>query len=167
MSYKKWLVMSGWWLVACFASAEEFNLSAKQQAIFQEAQEFAQSIHAKKCPLQITTQNQPLTTNHQTLIFISFSMGEQAILQYATEAKKIGGALVLRGLVNNSLRSTTFKLKNVIEKTGATIYLDPTLFRRFSISSVPAVVIENEKQWDVLYGLTTLEYALEHLRGRL
>ena len=47
------------------------------------------------------------------LIFISFSMPEELIKSYIAEAKLYGGVLVLRGLINNSLKKTIEKLKEI------------------------------------------------------
>jgi hypothetical protein len=44
------------------------------------------------------------------LIFISFSLKEQNIKEYAEQAKKFGGVLVLRGMYENSLLKTANKL---------------------------------------------------------
>lgn len=181
MFFKQWLVVSGWWLVI-LANAEEFHLSPQQQAVFKEAQQFTQSLKSEpnpmSCPLSTNPQisntlHQSPTTNHQTLVFVSFSMGDTALKQYALEAKKVGASLVFRGLIGNSIKTTALRLQNLVQETQASFLVDPTAFRRFGIEKVPAVVVvsplresratSTEPRFDVVYGLTTLGYALEKM----
>lgn len=147
------------------SGADELYLSQKQQAIFEDAQHFATSIQTKTNPLSTctATQNSPLH-EPRVLVFVSFSMGEAALQQYAAEAKKAGAALVFRGLIGDSMKATVLRLQSLVQKTKASFLIDPPAFRRFGIDKIPAVVVaKDERSWDVVYGLTTLDYALEKI----
>ena len=107
----------------------------------------------------------PLTipTSAQLLIFISFSMPEESLKALAKQAKKVGGVLVLRGLVDNSVKKTLAKIVAVFGKeelNGLTI--DPLGFQDFGIKAVPAIVVtESSKKFDIIYGDVSLYYALK------
>jgi len=84
----------------------------------------------------------------QILIFISASMPEKAIENYMTSSARIDAALVLRGFINNSLADTRKYLGKLItgisnETTPVepTILIDPTLYERFEVGSVPSIVV--------------------------
>lgn len=157
------------------SGADELHLSQKQQAIFEDAKHFATRIQTKTNRLSTcsATQNSPLheprTQSHEprVLVFVSFSMGEAALQQYAAEAKKAGAALVFRGLVGDSMKTTVLRLQSLVQKTQASFLIDPPAFQRFGIHKVPAVVMVSDAQhFDVIYGLTTLDYALKRLWGQ-
>lgn len=158
--------------------AQSFFQRLEQRPEFKEAQAFVQSIqkqaaHPKSCsskndstvaPSLFSTEQTP-SHDSTTLIFVSFSLGEPALMQYAHEAKKAGAALVFRGLLGDSMKATVLKLQKIVQKTQASFLIDPLAFRRFDIQKVPAVVITGpaKNHFDVVYGLTTLEYALEKM----
>lgn len=168
----KWMFI---FLVVSFgAIAEELQLPIKQQMMFNEAQKFAKNIsynpNFTQCPQAIQNPSLPeprnLKTEPRVLVFVSFSLGETAIQQYAREAKKTGASLVLRGLVNNSMKATLSRLQPIVQETQASFLIDPMAFRKFGIEKVPAVVVTtgNESSaFDVVYGLTTLGYALQSI----
>ncbi len=74
-----------------------------------------------------------------------------------------------RGLVNNSFKDTTQAVYALIkEKRQGGLMLDPTLFKKFNITQVPAFVMVDHSnlsqplcsKYDVVYGNVSLEYAL-------
>lgn len=84
----------------------------------------------------------------QILIFISSSMPEKTIENYMMSSARIDAALVLRGFINNSLADTREYLSKLItgisnETTPVepTILIDPTLYERFAVESVPSIVV--------------------------
>ena len=81
-------------------------------------------------------------------VFVSFSMGEKALLNLAHEAKHYGATLVLRGFKKETLKSgvqgyakTVKALQQVINKTGQGFIIDPELFDLFSIQAVPTFIL--------------------------
>ena len=115
-----------------------------------------------------TSPDSPLTATSipaQLRIFISFSMPKESLKVLAKQAKKAGGTLVLRGLVDNSVKKTLATIVEVFGKEefdGFTI--DPLAFKNFGIKAVPAVVVaESSKKFDVMYGDVSLYYALKEM----
>lgn len=115
------------------------------------------------CPIQklTLTEEGRLPT---VLVFASFSMPEPALKQLAGDLKKINGALVIRGLINNSFKETATHL----QKLGEGVLLDPTLFEKFNITAVPTFIIvegdfkgEQTPKHDRLTGNVNLRFVLE------
>lgn len=81
--------------------------------------------------------------------------------------------MVIRGLVNSSFKDTAQRIADLIKNHAAGLAIDPTLFQKFGITKVPAVVITNSancseqidcmKNFDVIYGDVPLNYALSEL----
>lgn len=91
-------------------------------------------------------------SNPRPLIFISFSMPESSLRSLLTEAARTDSPLVLRGLVDNSMKRTVARLGELLgtkdgDTTGAptpSLAIDPTLFERFGIHKVPAFVLPQD-----------------------
>lgn len=111
---------------------------------------------------------------HQVMIFVSSSMPKESLIQYSSQARKIGAVLVLRGIINNSFRSTTQFILS-LNKQGTKAIIDPHSFRNFNVANVPQVVVISDKHGckdvrcaktplhDKIAGNISLEYALETL----
>lgn len=110
-------------------------------------------------------------------IFVSFSMGEKALLNIAHEAKQFEAILVLRGFKQGSYIKTVQSLQNIIIKTGQGVIIDPELYSLFNITAVPTFVLakpftlaavertQASIKWapihDKLQGHVSAHYALE------
>lgn len=105
-------------------------------------------------------------------IFVSFSMGKNALLNLAHEAKQFGATLVLRGFHGGSYAKTAQSLQNMITKTGQGVIIDPALYSLFNITAVPTFVLANSFPFqsqeriqtpihDKLQGHVSVHYALE------
>lgn len=105
-------------------------------------------------------------------IFLSFSMGEKAILNLAQETKRFGATLVLRGFIEGSYRKTAQALQIIITKTGQGVLIDPELYSLFNITAVPTFVLTKPFNLmaaervqtpihDKLQGHVSVRYALE------
>ena len=46
------------------------------------------------------------------------------------------------------------------------LQIDPTAFERFGISQVPALVVDNGRAFDVIYGHLPIEEGLSRMAGR-
>ncbi len=71
------------------------------------------------------------------LVFVSFSMNEGALKDLHRQMSRLGGRLVLRGLVNNSFKETQQKIMAL----GIEADIDPTLFETYGIKRVPTYVL--------------------------
>ncbi len=112
------------------------------------------------------------------IIFVSFSMSDESIASYLRDAKKIHASVVIRGLVNNSFKETFLKMASIVKQAGGGgAELNPPVFKKFSISCVPAVVVLpsdinigssntpfEKANFDVVYGNIPLYDALKTVR---
>lgn len=105
-------------------------------------------------------------------IFVSFSLGEKALLNLAQDAKQFGATLVLRGFKGGSYAKTVQALDKVILKTGQGVIIDPELYSLFNITAVPTFILTKPFQLrpeirsqtpihDKLQGHVSTRYALE------
>ena len=85
------------------------------------------------------------TNQHPPLVLVSFSMPDADIRELARQAARIGAPLILRGLVDGNLRATQKKLGQFADIPGASFLVDPTLFRRFKVETVPTFVLPLEE----------------------
>lgn len=111
------------------------------------------------------------------LIFVSFSMPDQSLIAYLHDAKMIHASVIIRGLINNSFQETFKKMSYLIKASGGGgMLLDPVWFKRFKITTVPAVVIlpknsacfsdatcDVERDFDIIRGNITLSSALRSI----
>jgi type-F conjugative transfer system pilin assembly protein TrbC len=138
-----------------------------------EFQDVVETLKASSLSTQIPTE---ITKNKpaELTLFVSFSMGEKALLNLVQEAKLYGATLVLRGFKDGSYAKTVKALQNIIQKTGQGFIIDPELFSLFSIPAVPTCVLSKPFQLQAqtqertftplhyrLQGHVSLLYALE------
>ena len=65
------------------------------------------------------------------------------------------------------MQKTAGKLGDLIDSIpNLRIYLDPTRFEKFNIREVPALVVSNNKKFDVLYGNLNLVEGLIHIADK-
>ncbi len=97
------------------------------------------------------------------LIFVSFSMPKESIKGWINQARKINAAVYIRGLVNNSFKDTTLAVHELVKEQPGGLLIDPTLFKKYAVTQVPAVVVTSGNDFDVIYGDVTLDYALKKI----
>jgi conjugal transfer pilus assembly protein TrbC len=88
-------------------------------------------------------------TQSAALIFVSFAMPEASFKSLLDESAKTGTSLVLRGMVDGSMKRTLERLRALV--TGVTpngpqptITIDPTAYARFDVDKVPSFVFALE-----------------------
>lgn len=89
---------------------------------------------------EIKSFNPNLAKSGQLAVFVSMSMPEASLKRIALETSKVGGIMVLRGFVNDSLKETVNVTKQ-FANLGAEIQINPELFSAYSITEVPAFVL--------------------------
>jgi len=86
----------------------------------------------------------PDAPTEDLLVFISTSMPIEALRKLGNQARRARAILVLRGikggLSKNNYEETLRILKPVVE-TGASIQINPNLFKQFSVKTVPTFVL--------------------------
>lgn len=96
------------------------------------------------------------------LYLVSFSVPEEGLKLMIPEAAGFGIPAVINGLTDNDFRKTAaavFRLTKENENSG--VQIDPTVFSRFGIRQVPALVVRCGEQYDVIYGNLKIGSALE------
>jgi conjugal transfer pilus assembly protein TrbC len=121
-------------------------------------------------PSRIIEQYQTLKDGVETaqreegfLIFVSLSMPKESLNRLVDQAIKYKAPLVIRGTLNDSLATTVAKVSEVLNKREAEFQIDPRLFTRFSIATVPAFVAisPDNGKWATVLGDVSAGYALE------
>ena len=95
--------------------------------------------------------------NTQLLIFVSQSVPADSIKELWSQAQRIGGKLVFRGLVGGSFKET----QSYIQELGIVADIDPTRFEEFEVTQVPAFVLSKENKYDRMVGNVSLVEFLE------
>ena len=101
-----------------------------------------------------SSQNQQSNQNNVTVlsrlspptVLISFSMPDADIKHLLLEANRYDSPLVIRGLHHNNFKATLEKIKeySLYIKSSQGISIDPTLFSRFDVRSVPTFILPLE-----------------------
>lgn len=84
----------------------------------------------------------PKPRNEKLMVFVSLSMPEKSLIQLSRDMRHTGGVMVLRGLVNNSIKETMPALQE-IAKNGGRLVIDPTLYRDYEVDSVPTFIVSS------------------------
>lgn len=119
--------------------------------------------------------NQKLFVNKESVNFYMFatlSLSDNILKQMLEYAKLYNGTIVLRGIEDNSFVKTSNHIQRIAtEADSAAIIIDPTLFKKFKVVSVPSYVLAKHKEcpvgiscmpnYDKITGNITPKYALE------
>ena len=98
-------------------------------------------------------------------VFVSFSMPYQLLIETLRDAARLNIPVTLNGLHHNSMQETIeLILKLTNEVPSAALQIDPTAFERFGIHQVPALVVEANDCFDVIYGNLPLEEGLSRIQ---
>lgn len=113
------------------------------------------------------------------LIFISFSMPDATLKRLVEQAARAQGSLLIRGLVNGSLRDTVARTQALIGNRQVAVQIDPQAFDRFAITATPSFVLVRDRAqpascasgaclpadaFVATAGDVSLDYALEHIQ---
>ena len=97
-------------------------------------------------------------------VFVSFSMPEKLMQETLKEAADLKITAYLNGLYHNSMEETVKKIMFLSqENPKLSLAIDPTLFEKYKITKVPALVVENEEGFDVIYGNLSLKEGLDRM----
>lgn len=112
-------------------------------------------------------------------IFISFEMPEPTLARLVDQAARARASLVLRGLVNNSLRDTVERVQRLVGSRQVSVQIDPQAFDRFAVTRTPSFVLLRDgaqpqpcgaaacfasDQFALAAGDVSLDYALEFIQ---
>ena len=97
-------------------------------------------------------------------VFVSFSMPHQLLIETLDDSSKHHIPAILNGLDENSFEKTVQKILDLTKEVpDLQLQIDPTQFERFNIKQVPALVVENEDCFDVVYGNLPLTRGLQYI----
>ena len=87
--------------------------------------------------------DQPRYELNQVFLFASFSIPNASLRAMMNEAREAGVPILFRGFVNNSVFETRERLLDVFgsDENIVGFSIDPTMFVRFQVEAVPAVVV--------------------------
>lgn len=114
----------------------------------------------------------------KVLIFVTFAMPEPTLQRLVDQAARAGATLVLRGLVNGSIRDTVTRMQALIGSQRVAVQIDPEAFDRHGITRTPTFVLvmdsagteacpsrvcDASAQFMKVAGDVTLDYAMRYL----
>ena len=120
----------------------------------------------------------PGKTGPKVLIFVSFAMPETTLQRLVDQAARAGATLVLRGLVNGSIRDTVTRMQALIGGRRVAVQIDPDGFDRYGITRTPTFVLvmddtgteacasracDSSQEFGKVAGDVTLDYAMQFL----
>lgn len=142
---------------------ENLKQHMQQRTQSGDVAQYAAWFRTQKTPA--TTLSAPQKRYPDILVFVSFSLPPESLRQWLSQASAIRSNLVIRGLLNNSFKDTAAVIKPLVEQQNGGFLLDPTLFQRYHITKVPAVVVTTatDNEYAVVYGNTGLRYALTRI----
>ncbi|WP_419421580.1 type-F conjugative transfer system pilin assembly protein TrbC (plasmid) [Legionella sp. D16C41] len=100
-------------------------------------------------------------------LLVSFSMPTNLLEETLKESSRLGIPVYLNGLYHDSMRDTALKIMALSEQVpNLNLQIDPTLFERFGITEVPALIADNGATFDVIYGHLPIREGLARMAGR-
>ena len=103
----------------------------------------------------------------QTSVFVSFSMPKALLQDTLRECAELNIPAYLNGLHHDSMQETALNVMALSARIpNLNLNLDPTLFERFNIQQVPAIVVSDGKSFDVIYGNLSIREGLARMEGR-
>lgn len=93
--------------------------------------------------------SEPAAPSSDLMIFVSMSMPELMLQQYAVQAKRFNAVLMMRGFVADKM-STTKEVLLRLNAAGAQWEISPEPFTTFKIDKVPAIVLATAESASVL-----------------
>lgn len=103
----------------------------------------------------------------QVSVFVSFSMPDTLLQETLKESAQLNIPAYLNGLYRDSMSETALKVMALSKRIpNLNLNIDPTLFERFGIHQVPALVVDDGKAFDVIYGHLTIQEGFTRMVGR-
>lgn len=104
---------------------------------------------------------------HTVSVYVSFSMPKQLLIEILKESAQLQIPAYINGLYRDSMNETALKVMELSKRIpNLNLNIDPTKFERFGIHQVPALVVDDGKAFDVIYGHLTIQEGLARMAGR-
>jgi len=75
------------------------------------------------------------------IVLVSLSMPVEQIQNLIEEAYHIGAGIAVRGLIDDDFETTVNRLREIAGEYSGGLMIDPTLFRRFNVNTVPTFIL--------------------------
>lgn len=125
-------------------------------------------------------ESEALIEHPALLVFVTLAMPEPALRRLVEQAKRAQATLVLRGLVNGSVRQTASKVRELIGEHRVNWLIDPEAFDRFGVQQAPSFVLAKPSAnadcasgrcasadvFALIAGDVSIDYALEAIERR-
>jgi conjugal transfer pilus assembly protein TrbC len=85
-----------------------------------------------------------LATGPRLYVFVSFTMPPATLARLVDQAARCRAVLLLRGLVDGSLKQTALRVKQLIGSRKVGFQIDPQAFDRFAVTATPTFVLVHE-----------------------
>ena len=107
-----------------------------------------------------------LATPH-AFVFVSFSMPNALLMDTLNDSARLQIPATLNGLHHNSMMETVNLIGALSNQVpNLNLQIDPTAFEWFGIQQVPALVVEEDGCFDVIYGHLPLKEGLERIASQ-
>lgn len=102
----------------------------------------------------------------QVSVLVSFSMPDTLLLETLKESAELNIPTYINGLYRDSMNETALKVMSLSKRIpNLNLNIDPTKFERFAIHQVPALVVDDGKAFDVIYGHLSIKEGLARMAG--
>ena len=99
-------------------------------------------------------------------VLISFSMPEKLLEATLRDCERLHIPAILNGLYQDSMPATMNKIAEYAALIPElSVQIDPTLFERYQVNQVPAVIWEEKDCADIVYGNQTLDFMLKKIKN--
>lgn len=127
----------------------------KTTPLFQRDQEFIAKLQAKQRQQLNGVDEKAMP---RAIYFLSFSIPHEGVRQRINDAVRLNIPATLRGFVNNNLQDTATAMYDLVKETQrGGVQVDPTAFRKYDITAVPALVVICGDRSDRIAGNIRLE----------
>ena len=135
----------------------------------QQADDLEQIVKARRWTASAAAQAPVEWRGDRIFALASFSMPEQSLARVVRDSARAGAIVVLRGLVDGSLKETARAVSELVANAKSEgwrpqIIIDPRVFREFRVESAPVFVVAPSAGPPALAaGDVSLDYALDFI----
>ncbi|NNS09972.1 type-F conjugative transfer system pilin assembly protein TrbC [Erwinia sp. JH02] len=99
--------------------------------------------------------------------FVSFSIPPEGLKPMLSDARRFGIPATIRGLIDNDFRKTASAMFDIAKEDNTLgVQIEPTLYQKYNVSAVPALVVTCPGHFDIIRGSLPLAEALKNVAER-
>lgn len=120
------------------ATADAANaLKGEFKSVSKATREQFENLARSRVPMQ---GNKTRRGESDLMIFVSFSMPPEMLMNYVRQAKRFGGVLIMRGFVGDKMSHTKAAIDR-LNSEGVEWQISPEPFKKFKVEKVPSIVL--------------------------